>query len=127
MARIVIPDEAVAEGEKLLRAVFGGPRDALEGESLSPEALPGRLEAALGYRKDSWPTEAIRKLCDVLAELSNGRRKGRNYEARWLNLFGFCLRPGFGASLDEWRVTRARKVYHEGLCSRRTCNVRSSG
>ena len=116
VARVVIPDEAVAEAGKLLRAVFGGPRDALEGESLSPEALPGRLEAALGYRKDSWPTEAIRKLCDVLAELSNGRRKGRNYEARWLNLFGFCLRPGFGAVLDEWRVTRARKVYHEGLC-----------
>jgi hypothetical protein len=114
--RIVIPDEAVAEAERLLRAVFGGPRDALEGETLSPEALPGRLEAALGYRKDSWPTEAIRKLCDALAELSNGRRKGRNYEARWLNLFGFCLRPGFGAALDEWRVTRARKVYHEGLC-----------
>jgi hypothetical protein len=57
----------------------------------------------------------IRKLCDVLSELSAGRKKGRGYEARWLNLFGFCLRPGFGAALDEWRVTRARKVYHEGL------------
>ena len=113
--RIVIPDESVGQAERLLRAVFGGPRDALEGETLSPEALPGRLEAALGYRKDSWPTETIRKLCDALAELSNGRRKGRNYEARWLNLFGFCLRPGFGAPLDDWRITRARKVYHEGL------------
>ncbi|HWS90401.1 MAG TPA: Hsp70 family protein [Pyrinomonadaceae bacterium] len=113
--RVVIPDEAVAEAEKLIRAVFGGPRDALEGETLSPEALPGRLEAALGYRKDSWPTEVIRKLSDALADLAAGRKKGRNYEARWLNLFGFCLRPGFGATLDEWRVTRARKVYHEGL------------
>ncbi|HEY0172256.1 MAG TPA: Hsp70 family protein [Pyrinomonadaceae bacterium] len=114
-ARVVIPDEAVAEAEKLLRAVFGGPRDAPAGEAPSPEALPGRLEAALGYRKDAWRTETIRKLCDVLAELSAGRKKGRNYEARWLNLFGFCLRPGFGAVLDEWRVERARKVYHEGL------------
>jgi molecular chaperone DnaK (HSP70) len=114
--QVVIPGEAVAEAEKLIRAVFGGPRDALPGETISPEALPGRLEAALGYRKDAWRTETIRKLCDVLAEFSNGRRKGRNYEARWLNLFGFCLRPGFGAVLDEWRVTRARKVYHEGLC-----------
>jgi molecular chaperone DnaK (HSP70) len=113
--QVVIPDEAVAEAEKLIRAVFGGPRDTMEGETLSPEALPGRLEAALGYRKDSWTTENIRKLCDTLADLSGGRRKGRNYEARWLNLFGFCLRPGFGAVLDEWRVTRARKVYHEGL------------
>ncbi len=112
---IVIPDEALAEAERLLRAVFGGPRDALQGETLSPEALPGRLEAALGYRKDSWPTATIRRLCDVLAELSAGRKKGRNYEARWLNLFGFCLRPGFGAAADEWRVTGARKVYHEGL------------
>jgi molecular chaperone DnaK (HSP70) len=112
---VVISDEAVAEAERLLRAVFGGPRDALEGETLSPEALPGRLEAALGYRKDSWPTMTIRKLCDVLSELSSGRKKGRSYEARWLNLLGFCLRPGFGAALDEWRLTRARKVYHEGL------------
>jgi molecular chaperone DnaK (HSP70) len=113
--RVVIPDEVVEEAGRLLRAVFGGPRDALQGEPLSPEALPGRLEAALGYRKDSWPTEVIRKLCDALSELPAGRRKGRNYEARWLNLYGFCLRPGFGATLDEWRVTRARKVYHEGL------------
>ncbi|HEX7318246.1 MAG TPA: Hsp70 family protein [Pyrinomonadaceae bacterium] len=113
--QVVIPDEAVLEAEKLIRAVFGGPRDALEGETLSPEALPGRLEAALGYRKDSWRTETIRKLCDVLAEFHAGRRKGRNYEARWLNLFGFCLRPGFGAVLDDWRIARARKVYHEGL------------
>ena len=113
--QVVIPDEALLEAEKLIRAVFGGPRDALEGETLSPEALPGRLEAALGYRKDSWRTETIRKLCDVLAEFPAGRKKGRNYEARWLNLFGFCLRPGFGAVLDDWRVARARKVYHEGL------------
>ena len=114
--QVVIPEEAVREAEKLIRAVFGGPRDALPGETLSPEALPGRLEAALGYRTDSWRTETIRKLFVVLAELPHGRRKGRNYEARWLNLFGFCLRPGFGVPLDEWRVTRARKVYHEGLC-----------
>lgn len=114
--QVVIPEEAFVEAEKLIKAVFGGPRDALAGETVSPEALPGRLEAALGYRKDSWRTETIRKLCDVLAELSGGRRKGRNYEARWLNLFGFCLRPGFGVVLDDWRVTRARKVYHEGLC-----------
>ena len=114
--QVIIPDEAVGEAEKLIRAVFGGPRDALEGETLSPEALPGRLESALGYRKDAWRTETIRKLCDVLAELPAGRKKGRNYEARWLNLFGFCLRPGFGALLDDWRIARARKVYHEGLC-----------
>jgi hypothetical protein len=24
--------------------------------------------------------------------------------------------PGFGAVLDDWRITQARKVYHDGLC-----------
>jgi len=104
----------MAEG--MIRAVFGGPRDLIEGDSLTPETLTGKLESAIGYRKDAWPTETIRKLCDVLVELAHGRGKGRNYEARWLNLFGFCLRPGFGAALDEWRIIQARKIYLQGLC-----------
>jgi hypothetical protein len=32
-----------------------------------------------------------------------------------LNLIGFCVRPGFGGALDEWRVSELRKVYAEGL------------
>ena len=115
-SQVFVPDEAVQAAEKLLRAVFGGPRDTIEGEPVTPEVLTGKLESALGYRKDAWRMGMIRRLCDVLAELAGGRKKGRNYEARWLNLFGFCLRPGFGAVLDDWRIAQARKIYHEGLC-----------
>ncbi len=56
----------------------------------------------------------IRSLCDVLAEVVAGRAKSRRHEARWLNLFGFCLRPGFGALLDDWRINQARRVYLAG-------------
>ncbi len=114
-SQIFISDEALQQAERLLRSVFGGPRDT-EGESLLSESLTGRLESTLGYRKDAWRTVTIRKLCDVLLELAPGRKKGRNFEARWLNLFGFCLRPGFGALLDDWRIIQARKIYLEGLC-----------
>jgi hypothetical protein len=34
---------------------------------------------------------------------------------RWLNLAGFCLRPGFGFPGDEWRIEQARRVYASGL------------
>src|SRR5207244_2667919 len=34
---------------------------------------------------------------------------------RWLNLLGFCLRPGFGAAKDPWRITEARKIYAAGV------------
>lgn len=115
-SQIFVSEEAVQTAGKMIRAVFGGPRDLIEGEALTPESLTGKLEGAIGYRKDAWRTETIRKLGDELTELAHGRGKGRNYEARWLNLFGFCLRPGFGAALDEWRITRARKIYLEGLC-----------
>ncbi|HEX8144720.1 MAG TPA: Hsp70 family protein [Pyrinomonadaceae bacterium] len=115
-SQVFIPEEALQAAFKLIRAVFGTERDRIEGEQVTPEVLTGKLESTLGYRKDAWRTETIRKLCDVLAELAAGRKKGRNYEARWLNLFGFCMRPGFGALLDDWRIAQARKIYHEGLC-----------
>jgi hypothetical protein len=31
-----------------------------------------------------------------------------------LNLLGFCLRPGFGDPLDEWRAKEIWKLFHQG-------------
>ncbi len=111
----VISDEAMAQAERMIRAVFGGPRDAIEDETPTPQNLVGRIEAVFGYGKDAWPMVTIRKLCDTLAQVADGRKKGPKYEARWLNLYGFCLRPGFGAPADDWRISQARKIYMAGL------------
>jgi len=111
----VISEQAVASAERLARSVFSGSRDSAEGEQVTPEMLVGKLEAALGYGKDAWPMDVIRKLCDVLADVADGRKKSARYEARWLNLFGFSLRPGFGAPVDDWRIAQARKIYMSGL------------
>jgi hypothetical protein len=35
--------------------------------------------------------------------------------ARYLNLLGFCLRPGFGSARDGARVAAARRIYLAGL------------
>ncbi|MBI3949448.1 MAG: Hsp70 family protein [Acidobacteria bacterium] len=111
----VISEDSLESAERLIRTVFGGPRDAIEGETITPEALVGNLEATFGYGKDGWPMATIRQLCDVLIDVADGRKKSPKFEARWLNLFGFCLRPGFGAVLDEWRIAQARKIYMAGL------------
>jgi molecular chaperone DnaK (HSP70) len=113
--RTVIADEAIAQAGRTIRAVFGRPREPIEGEVLTPEALISRLESTIGYGKDAWPISAIRPLSDLIAELSDGRRKGPKHEARWLNLYGFCLRPGFGAPADDWRVAQSRRIYMSGL------------
>ena len=43
------------------------------------------------------------------------RKKSPAYEIRWLNLAGFCLRPGFGYPGDDFRIEQARRVYASGL------------
>ncbi len=106
----VISAEAQAAAEALIEQVFG------KGAStIPPEQLPSRLEQALGLGRLSWPLPTIRAFADKLLALSEGRRKNAPHEARWLNLTGFCLRPGFGFPGDDYRVEQARRIYAGGL------------
>ena len=68
------------------------------------------MEAGLGAKKDSWPISAIRRFGDVLIEVAAGRKKSPRHELRWLNLSGFCLRPGFGVPGDDARVNHLRTI-----------------
>jgi hypothetical protein len=69
----------------------------------------------MGLGRNSWPLSVIRPLGDAFLAAGAGRKKSPAFEARWLNLCGFCLRPGFGFPGDEYRVEQARKVYAGGL------------
>jgi hypothetical protein len=109
-AEVVVPAEALERAAAMIRDAFGPARQAA-----SPQTLAGELENALGHGKAAWPLSAIRPLADVLLETGRGRAGDAASEARWLNLTGFCTRPGFGSALDEWRVSELRKVYAAGL------------
>jgi hypothetical protein len=65
--------------------------------------------------KNSWPLTVIRQLADAFLAAADGRKKSPAYEVRWLNLCGFCLRPGFGYPGDDFRIELARRVYSAGL------------
>lgn len=108
--QVIVADDALERATGLIRQTFD---PAATG--LPPDALVGELEHALGHGKHAWPLVPSRQLADVLIEVESGRRKSAAHEARWLNLTGFCARPGFGSSLDAWRVTELRKVYAAGL------------
>jgi hypothetical protein len=54
-------------------------------------------------------------LTDVFLELNEARGRSAACEVRWLNLGGFCLRPGFGFIGDDFRVEQARRIYGGGL------------
>jgi hypothetical protein len=104
----VISEEALALAEALIPATFGGGLD-------EPAQLPAKLEQTLGLGRNSWPVSTIRKLADEMIRCSEGRKRSAAHELRWLNLCGFCLRPGFGFPGDDYRIEQARRVYASGL------------
>ena len=107
---VLVPDDAIVRAERLLDDVFAG------GDTgATPETVVSQLETLAGYGKGSWPVMLLRRLGDRLLRTPDARRRGHRFESRWLNLAGFCLRPGFGAAADEWRIGEIRKVYAAGL------------
>jgi len=92
---------------QLIRSVF---RDSADGSALTPDTLVHQMEAALNRKRESWPASAIRRFGDVLIEAAAGRKKSPLHEMRWLNLLGFCLRPGFGEPGDDARINDLRTI-----------------
>jgi molecular chaperone DnaK (HSP70) len=109
-----ISDESQESAVRLIRRAFTG-AGVGEGDRVDPASLVGELESVTGLKRESWSIATARVLCDVLLETADGRKLSPRHEVRWLNLFGYCLRPGFGDLLDRLRMTRARRIYQGGL------------
>lgn len=111
-AESVIGEERIEDAARALRAVFPAADPAANGD---PIRLMRELEDGLAAGKDAWPLGAIRKLWDVLWEGQAARARSQQHEARWLNLSGFLLRPGFGADTDDFRVQQLWRLKSQGL------------
>ena len=83
--------------------------------SKSPDTLVKRLTEAMGMERGEWPTSLLRRIWESLLELEPGRRKSPVHEARWLNLLGYGLRPGYGLAVDDWRVAETWRTLNGKL------------
>ena len=110
-AAAVVSEQAVKSSVELVESVFS----AVAKSPIPPEELPAKLEQTMGLGRNSWPLAAIRQLGDTFLAHADGRKKNPAYEARWLNLCGFCLRPGFGYPGDDFRTEQTRRVFSGGL------------
>jgi molecular chaperone DnaK (HSP70) len=91
--------------------IFGS--RALQVDVKEVKQLRAQLEHLLGSR-ESWTTPLLRRLFDALIERAKGRRRSSEHERAWLNLSGYCLRPGFGHPLDEWRIEQLWAMFEAG-------------
>ena len=75
------------------------------GANEKPKTIVNAITTAVELPKQEWPMSLLRRIWDALIQRDAGRRKSAAHEARWLNLLGYSLRPGYGVALDDWRVT----------------------
>jgi molecular chaperone DnaK (HSP70) len=106
--KIAASDSNVVRAQELAKSLFQGPAESLARANKL-------LEEVLGAGREQWPTATARALFDALIEVEQERRRSAEHEARWLNLTGFCLRPGTGAALDNWRAHQMWRIFNEEL------------
>ncbi len=96
-----------------IHCVFGSKSRQIDPKSV--KNLRADLEKQLGGSRTEWETPLLRALFSTLLEGSKYHRRSENHERVWLSLAGFCLRPGFGYPLDDWRVEQLWKLYPQGI------------
>jgi molecular chaperone DnaK (HSP70) len=110
-AQAEAPPPRFAEAVEKIERIFGS--RVLQVEPKEVRQLRGQLEHLLGSR-ERWPTPLLRHLFDALMGRAKGRRRSPEHERVWLNLAGWCLRPGFGAPLDDWRISQLWALFDSG-------------
>jgi hypothetical protein len=83
-----------------------------------PSELIKQLVETLGTNRSQWPMSLLRRIWEALMEYSDGRHLSAAHEARWLNLLGYALRPGYGLAVDDWRVTETWRTIRGKLVHR---------
>lgn len=107
-----LPSQFNAAVEKI-QTIFGS-----KSKQVDPKAvknLRADLEKLLGSSRNEWETPLLRAMFSALLDGLKYRRRSDNHERVWLSLTGFCLRPGFGYPLDDWRVEQLWKTYPQGI------------
>lgn len=100
----IVDQEMIVSAATVLRGIFGS------GGEVRPDEAMRRLAEVIALPRADWPPSLLRAIWSELMELHDGRRRSPQHESRWLNLVGFCLRPGFGMAADDWRVEETWRI-----------------
>ncbi len=107
-----VDQQRVDDAQAVIRQTFS---HAGSSKTYPPEQIRKKLETTLDLPKEEWPAPVIRALADALLEQSEDRSATFQHEAYWINLLGYCQRPGFGDAADELRMKKIWGIYLNGL------------
>ncbi|MGR9052206.1 MAG: Hsp70 family protein [Gammaproteobacteria bacterium] len=102
-----------AEAVDRIGVIFGAKSKDIDPKAV--KSLRQDLEKILAAPRAEWETPLLRELFAALLDGAKYRKRSENHERVWLSLAGFCLRPGFGYPLDDWRVQQLWRLYGQGI------------
>ncbi|MBN2784334.1 MAG: hypothetical protein JXR25_05865, partial [Pontiellaceae bacterium] len=121
--RTVAEDEANRQGlvdESVVRRSVAHLENVLgPNHKGDPSSLLKELEQICESDRGEWPPALLRRWFESLIPWSACRDASSALEARWLNLTGYTLRPGYGFAVDDWRVAQAWKLKQNGVINHR--------
>lgn len=101
-----------AEARVIVERVFGHKPMAIDAKEA--KQLRRALEKILGPREE-WRLPVLREVWSALYAGARNRRRSPDHERIFFQLAGYCLRPGFGYPLDEWRCEQMFRWFGEGV------------
>ena len=114
----IFEDSIVDEVRLYVGSIFSDRTDSSGLKNLSKVIMK-----KVGRSREKWPLGFIRRISDELIKLVETRTFGPEHENRWLNLAGFCMRPGFGDGFDEYRVKTLWKIHKHGTIHSKNAQV----
>jgi len=117
-----VATEDLDQAKALVDQCFG--LQSNSAEQSKPARLLKELEEALRIKRKEWNTALLRQLWEPLAEAITKRDASLEHELAWLMAAGFCLRPGYGAAFDQYRMQRLWFVHELGLAHTRDKAIR---
>jgi hypothetical protein len=112
--RPAVSEALIEKALRTVRTAFGAEKPRSEDE-VAPTTVMKQLRTDMGIGKEGWPIPALRRFTDVLLDQPDQRKQSPRHEERWLNLTGFCLRPGYGHTGDDYRMRQVWKIHHPGV------------
>lgn len=101
-----------AEARAVVERVFG--RQPMPVEPKEVKQLWRALEQSLGPRAE-WRLPLLRELWSQLYAGAKSRRRSSEHERIFFQLLGYCLRPGFGYPLDQWRCEQTFLLFVDSV------------
>lgn len=99
-----LDNSSIESAQQFLRSFFSAPMLS------APEKLMEKLENILERPRQEWSLSVLRALWKAMPLSGELRKMPDKYLARWWNLIGFLLRPGFGFPLDDFRIKELWKI-----------------